>query len=133
MKKLKDEKTKEQLVQTISYELEQLKMGNKPDQIFKYLSLAYEDPASLIDYLPVNGLVFLDEISRIQEINDSLEKEEAGWYTDLLSQGQIIHDIKVGSSHAGINNEIQQAVCIPFIIFTACTAYESSEYPEFCQ
>lgn len=95
LKKLKDEKTKEQLVQTISYELEQLKMGNIPDKIFKYLSLAYEDPASLIDYLPVNGLVFLDEISRIQEINDSLEKEEAGWYTDLLSQGQIIHDIKL--------------------------------------
>ena len=95
LKKLKDEKTKEQLVQTISYELEQLKMGNKPDQIFKYLSLAYEKPASLIDYLPVNGLVFLDEISRIQELNDSLEKEEATWYTDLLSQGQIIHDIQL--------------------------------------
>jgi transcription-repair coupling factor (superfamily II helicase) len=40
-------------------------------------------------------LVLLDEISRIQEINDSLEKEEACWYTDLLSQGQIIHDIKL--------------------------------------
>ena len=51
LKKVKDEKTKEQLVETISYELEQLKQGNKPDQIFKYLSLAYENPASLIDYL----------------------------------------------------------------------------------
>ena len=74
--------------------LEQLKQGNKPDQIFKYLSLAYENPASLIDYLPKNGMVVLDEISRIQELNDSLEKEEAEWYTDLLSQGRIIHDVK---------------------------------------
>ena len=37
----------------------------------------------------------LDEISRIQELNDSLEKEEAEWYTDLLSQGRIIHDVKL--------------------------------------
>ena len=94
LKKIKDDKVKEQLVETIGYELEQLKQGNKPDQIFKYLSLAYEKPASLIDYLPENGLVVLDEISRIQEFNDSLEKEEAEWYTDLISQGQIIHDVK---------------------------------------
>jgi transcription-repair coupling factor (superfamily II helicase) len=95
LKKVKDEKTKEQMVQTIGYELEQLKNGSVPDQIFKYVSLAYEKPASLIDYLPVNGLVILDEISRIQEMNESLEKEEAEWYTDLLSEGRIVHDIKI--------------------------------------
>ena len=83
---------KEQLVETIGYELEQLKQGHKPDQIFKYLSLAYENPASLKDYLPENGIVVW-EISRIQELNDSLEKEEAEWYTDLISQGRIIHDV----------------------------------------
>ena len=94
LKKIKDDKVKEQLVETIGYELEQLKQGNKPDQIFKYLSLAYQNPASLIDYLPKNGMVVLDEISRIQELNDSLEKEEAEWYTDLISQGRIIHDVE---------------------------------------
>ena len=95
LKKIKDDRVKEQLVETIGYELEQLKQGHVPDQIFKYLSLAYEKPASLIDYLPGNGVVVLDEISRIQELNDSLEKEEAEWYTDLLSQGRIIHDVKL--------------------------------------
>ncbi|PLT32651.1 transcription-repair coupling factor [Bacillus sp. V5-8f] len=95
LKKLKDEKAKEQMVQTIGHELEQLKNGSTPDQIFKYMSLAYETPASLIDYLPAGGVVILDEISRIQEINESLEKEEAQWYTDLLSEGRVIHDIKL--------------------------------------
>lgn len=97
LKKLKDEKAKEQMLQTIGYELEQLKNGSMPDQIFKYISLAYEKPASLIDYLPAGGLVVLDEISRIQEINESLGKEEAEWYTDLLSEGRIIHDIKLSN------------------------------------
>src|SRR5690606_18440592 len=77
------------------YELEQLRMGNKPEQLFKYLSFAFEDGSSLVDYLPANGLIFIDEISRVQEMNDTLDKEEAEWYTSLLGEGQIIHDVKV--------------------------------------
>lgn len=95
LKKLKDDKAKIQLSQNISFELEQLKNGQKPDQVFKYLSLAYDRPNSLLDYLPRNGLVFIDEISRVQEMNDSLVKEEAEWYTSLLSEGQIIHDLHI--------------------------------------
>jgi transcription-repair coupling factor (superfamily II helicase) len=95
LRKLKDDKAKLQLSQNISYELEQLKNYQKPDQIFKYLSLAYEGAASLLDYLPDNGLVFIDEISRVQEMNDSLVKEEAEWYTALLGEGQIVHDLTI--------------------------------------
>lgn len=95
LKKLKNEKVKEQLMNNVSSELDLLKNGIKPDQIFKYLSLAYDVPASLIDYLPKNGIVIMDEIGRIQEVNDILEKEEADWYTGLLAEGQIIHDVKL--------------------------------------
>ncbi|MDP4085449.1 MAG: transcription-repair coupling factor [Bacillota bacterium] len=95
LKKLKNDKTKIQLSQHISYELEQLKHEQKPDQVFKYLSLAYENPSSLLDYLPQNAMIFIDEISRVQEMNDSLNKEEAEWYTTLLSEGQIVHDLNL--------------------------------------
>jgi transcription-repair coupling factor (superfamily II helicase) len=95
LKKLKDDKAKLQLTQNISYELEQLKNGQKPEQVYKYLSLAYDSPSSLLDYLPRNSLVFLDEITRIQEMNESLVKEEAEWYTALLSEGKIIHDLQI--------------------------------------
>jgi transcription-repair coupling factor (superfamily II helicase) len=95
LRKLKDDKAKIQLSQNISFELEQLKNGHKPDQVFKYLSLAYEGDSSLLDYLPRDGMVFIDEISRVQEMNDSLIKEEAEWYTALLGEGQIIHDLTI--------------------------------------
>lgn len=95
LKRIKQEKVKTQMAQNIGYELEQLKMGQKPEQIFKYLSLAYDQGSSLLDYLPDHGMVFIDEISRVQEMNDSLEKEEAEWYTSLLGEGQIIHDMKI--------------------------------------
>jgi transcription-repair coupling factor (superfamily II helicase) len=102
LRKLKDDKAKLLLSQNIGFEIEQLKNGQKPNQVFKYLSLAYENNNSLLDYLPSNGLVFIDEISRVQEMNDSLVKEEAEWYTSLLAEGQIVHDIHISHDFQGI-------------------------------
>jgi transcription-repair coupling factor (superfamily II helicase) len=102
LKKLKNDQTKILLSQNISYEIEQLKNGQKPDKVVKYLSLAYENTNSLLDYLPPNGLVIIDEISRVQEMNESLEKEEAEWYTSLLSEGQIIHDLRISHDLQGL-------------------------------
>lgn len=102
LKKIKNDHAKIQLSQNISFEIEQLKNGQKPDQIVKYLSQAYESNNSLLDYLPPNGLVIIDEISRVQEMNDSLEKEEAEWYTTLLSEGQIIHDLEISHNLHGL-------------------------------
>ncbi|MBA4538426.1 transcription-repair coupling factor [Bacillus aquiflavi] len=95
LKKLKNESIKTELSQTVSYELELLKGGQKPEQLFKYTSLAYETAYSLIDYLPFNGLLMIDEVSRVQEMNDTLNKEEAEWLTSLLSEGKIIHDVNL--------------------------------------
>ncbi|PLR93300.1 transcription-repair coupling factor [Bacillus sp. T33-2] len=95
LQKLNNDKAKTLMAQNVGYELEQLRNGQKPDQMFKYLSLAYKSTESLIDYLPEGGFIFIDEISRVQEMNDSLNKEEAEWYTSLLSEGQIIHDVKM--------------------------------------
>lgn len=98
--RIKDMKLKSKLSQNIGYELEQLRNSQKPDQLFKYLSFAYRD--SLIDYLPKDGLIFIDEISRVQEMNDSLEKEEAEWYTALLSEGMMVQDVKISHQLMGL-------------------------------
>ncbi|WP_075979830.1 transcription-repair coupling factor [Bacillus massilinigeriensis] len=97
LKKLKDEKSKSLLAQNISYELDQIKNRQKPEHLNKYLSLAYEKANNIVDYLPSNSIIFIDEISRVQEMNDSLEKEEAEWVTSLLSEGQIIHGVKMSN------------------------------------
>src|SRR5690606_10866734 len=69
-------------------------------QMFKYLSLVYDQPASLLDYLPAEGIVLIDEISRVQEMAESLDKEEADFVTSLLSQGEIIHNITLSHPFA---------------------------------
>ena len=98
LNKLKDEQAKKLLIENVGAELEGLKTGIGLENIFKYSSLAYENPASLLEFLPTNGLVFLDEISRIQEISSTLEKEELEWYTDLLGEGKIIHEVQLSFS-----------------------------------
>jgi transcription-repair coupling factor (superfamily II helicase) len=98
IKKVKKDKTKELLTQNIGYDIEMLKNGQKPEQLFKYMSLAYDEPASLLDYVSSGSILLIDELSRVLEINDRLEKEEAEWYTSLLEEGQIIHDLDVSHS-----------------------------------
>ncbi|MDW6056683.1 transcription-repair coupling factor [Bacillus paralicheniformis] len=92
LKKLKLDKQKEILDQNIAEDKERLKEGHIGQEMVKYLSYFYERPASLLDYFPKNTLLILDEISRIHEMEDQLQKEEAEWITSLLEEGKILHD-----------------------------------------
>ncbi|MBS4210806.1 transcription-repair coupling factor [Bacillus sp. FJAT-50079] len=98
LKRVSNNQAKERLIENIGFDLEKLRNGQKPDNLFKYLSLAYENSASLLDYISNDDVIVFDEMSRIQEMNERLEKEEAEWFTALLEQGTIIHDLSVSHS-----------------------------------
>ncbi len=102
LQKVKDEKTKQLLLEHISYELERLKQGQEIEQPYKYSALFYEQPASLLDYLPENGLLLLDEVSRLQETSENLDEEEAEWQTSLLAEGKTIHTAFVSHSFSDL-------------------------------
>lgn len=58
--------------------------------MYKYIGYLYDEPASLLDYLPKNGVVFFDEMSRIQETATNLDHEELEWYTGLLEGNKMV-------------------------------------------
>ncbi|WP_078414563.1 transcription-repair coupling factor [Priestia abyssalis] len=93
IKKVKDSTVKEKILEQVGQELEQLKQGSVPEHVFKYVSLFYEKPTSLLDYVPDHTVVMFDETTRIHEMSDQLDKEEADWITDLLAAGEIIHGV----------------------------------------
>lgn len=95
LQKVADRSAKEALSENITHEIEQLKRGQSFSSMYKYMALYYDRPASLLDYLPNNGIVVMDEISRIQEMSQSLDKEEAEWQTSLIQQGDIIVDLSL--------------------------------------
>ena len=112
----------------MSYEFEQLRSVKNQNRYLNIFLLPTKIQHSLIDYLPTNGIIFIDEISRVQEMNDSLEKEEAEWYTSLLSEGKIIHDVKLSHQSTRTYYRNQTIHYLFFFIFTACTKYESTKY-----
>ncbi len=93
LKKVKSAEIKEKLTQNISYEIAQLKNHSSFQGMYKYMSLYYDEGASLLSYIPANAVIAVDETTRVKEIADHLDKEEADWSMALLEQGEIIRDI----------------------------------------
>src|SRR5699024_2841504 len=105
LKKLKQAQAKDKMIENIGFDLEKLRNEQGLENMFKYISLAYDQPASLLDYLSSSDVLIFDEMSRIQEMNERLEREESEWYVSLLEQGQIVHDIHVSHSLNTILNQ----------------------------
>ena len=95
LEKVKNKQAKERMVEHIGYEIEKLKNKENFPGINKYISLFFQQPESLLDYLPNDGILIFDETSRIQEFSQQLDKEEAEWHTALLEQGEAVTDLSM--------------------------------------
>lgn len=93
LQKMKKGTEKEQLVENIEHDMERLRNRERFQEMHKYVSLFYDQPASLIDFLPDNGVIILDEMSRIQETAAQLDREEAEWIQSLLEGQQMVRGI----------------------------------------
>ncbi|MDQ0352659.1 transcription-repair coupling factor (superfamily II helicase) [Alkalibacillus filiformis] len=92
---LKEDQQKERLYEKANYDIERLEQGEIFTGIYQYLTLLYEETSSLLDYLPKNSVVLLDEMSRISETAEQLDREEANWYTEMLEQQDIVNGLKL--------------------------------------
>ncbi|NEU32547.1 transcription-repair coupling factor [bacterium LRH843] len=106
LKRVRKKETKEKLSEHISYEIGQLKQGLMFQGMYKYISLYYEGNHSLFSYMAADSILVIDEMSRVKEISDSLDKEEAEWGMALLEQGEIVHDVSLS---VPVLEEIKQA------------------------
>src|SRR5699024_12432480 len=77
-------------MQTIEKDIEQLNNFQHFQDIYKYSSFLYKQPASLLDYLPDDGFIIFDEMSRIQELANRLDKDDAKWYSSLIERHQML-------------------------------------------
>lgn len=98
MQKIGSPEVKKQLTTFIGADIEKLKQGIRINELGKYTSLLYNETALVTSYLPDNGVVLFDEMSRIKEISESLEKEEAEWYTSLIEEGKAVHGLTLAHS-----------------------------------
>lgn len=81
---------KNELLETVEYDIDRLKGMERFQEMYKYIEFFYQEPASLLDYLADDGLIILEEMSRIQETATSLDAEEAEWYSSLLEANKMV-------------------------------------------
>lgn len=94
LKKVKIQEMKDQFYQNIQHDIELLKQGEQPKEFMKYVSLLDEDNSFLGNYFKQDGMVLFDELGRIQEVAETLEREENDWFLSLLEEGKTVHDVK---------------------------------------
>jgi transcription-repair coupling factor (superfamily II helicase) len=90
LKNMKSSEGKEKLLQVMEHDIDRLKNMERFQEMHKYIGFFYENPASLLDYLPSDGLIILDEMSRVHETAVNLDTEEAEWYSSLLESNQMV-------------------------------------------
>ncbi|PRO64395.1 transcription-repair coupling factor [Alkalicoccus urumqiensis] len=93
-----DDTLNEQLSEYVRGEIEQLRQKQTFDSMYKYMSLFYEKTYTLLDYFPEDASLIVDEPSRVLEVIENLEREEADWQTTMLSQGHIPREITMSIS-----------------------------------
>ncbi|SDC72748.1 transcription-repair coupling factor [Shouchella lonarensis] len=95
LKKIANEQTRKNLQERIPFEISQLKQRTTFEGMYKYMSFYYEQPQSLLSYIPERTVVWLNEPSRVKEMADQLQKEELEWHMAMLAQGDIVHDAQM--------------------------------------
>lgn len=68
--------------------LDDLKDGYLANGMLTYSDLIYPKPASLLDYLPADGGVIVDDDSRIKEANQNLAAGEEEWQQERMQYHQ---------------------------------------------
>ncbi|WEG12727.1 transcription-repair coupling factor [Pullulanibacillus sp. KACC 23026] len=98
LKVVKKQAVKEALVEGVGQEISRLKEGMSFPGMAKYASLFYESPSTLLNYIGSKAVVVVDEISRIHEMAEQLDQEEAEWVTTLIEKGEAVADLSLSLS-----------------------------------
>lgn len=108
LKNLKSSNEKEKLMTALEQDIEKLRNLESFQDMYKYGSLFYETPTSLLDYLPSEGVIIFDEMSRIQETMQHLEAEETELYHSLLEGFQLTSELKLSHDWEAIKGKMPQ-------------------------
>ncbi|HEX7057837.1 MAG TPA: transcription-repair coupling factor [Bacilli bacterium] len=100
--KIADRKTKEKLLAEIGKDIELLREGVCFREIYKYISFLYPERQTLLDYMPDDTILALDEPVRLQETAKQLEREEAEMVTSLLQEGKFLPALQLSKDYTSL-------------------------------
>ncbi|MCD1261888.1 transcription-repair coupling factor [Paenibacillus athensensis] len=90
LEKMSDRQAKDRLLEGIGHDIELLREGQTFPGIYKYMSLLYTERHTLMDYLPKDTVLIIDEPARLLETAKQLERDEAEWTMHALQEGRSL-------------------------------------------
>ncbi|MDQ1910946.1 transcription-repair coupling factor [Paenibacillus sp. GD4] len=102
LEKMTDRTVKDRLLEGMGHEIEMLRQGQTFQGIFKYVSLLYPERQTLLDYMPKDTVLLLDEPSRLLETAKQLEKDEAEWMTMSLQDGKCLPSLVLSKPYESL-------------------------------
>lgn len=90
LEKMTDRTAKERLRAEIGGELDKLREHVYFPEIYKYIALLYPERQTIMDYMPSDTLLLLDEPTRLIETSKQLERDESEWALHLLQNGKSL-------------------------------------------
>lgn len=100
---VKDDDEQQQLEHRYQPLLEGLRQHQLPNAMLEYTDLVYPAASSILDYLPDNGILYLDDWTRIKQTTDQMTKEDHGWLHDQVDHHQLLTIPK-------LNHDVEQLV-----------------------
>lgn len=100
--KLKDSAAKEKLVKQIGEDIELMQQGQRLSNLYAYISVIYPVHETLLDYMPKETILLVDEPSRVLETAAQLQKEEAEWLTGRIAEGQFMANLTLSRTYEEI-------------------------------
>jgi len=88
--KVTDRSLKERLETQLSREIEQLRERAAFPGLYKYISFLYPERFTVLDYLPEDTVVLVDEPIRLIETAKQVEREEAEALTSYIAEGRAL-------------------------------------------
>ena len=86
----------EQLANRFELLLTDLKQHQLTNEFLTYTNLIYPQEHSLLDYLSADGVVHIDDWTRIKQTAKEISEEELGWLEDKAKHHQILHAVSLG-------------------------------------
>ncbi|MZQ83444.1 transcription-repair coupling factor [Paenibacillus sp. 5J-6] len=99
LEKMTDRTAKDKLLEGIGHDIELLREGQTFPGIYKYISLLYTERQTLIDYMPKDAVLIIDEPARLLETAKQLERDEAEWMMHALTEGKSLPAFVLSKSY----------------------------------
>jgi transcription-repair coupling factor (superfamily II helicase) len=99
LEKMTDRGAKDRLLEGVGHEIELMREGQYFPGLFKYISLLYPERQTLLDYMPKESVLLIDEPARLLETAKQLERDEAEWTTMSLQDGKSMPALVLSKSY----------------------------------